>query len=355
MFCNLRYHFPLIIFMKSKLTIKDVARELGVSISTVSKALKDSHEISVETKERIRAFAKFHNYKPNSLALKLRNQKTFTIGVIIPAIVHHFFSTVLRGIDIYANEKGYNMMICISNDSHKKEIDSVNALLEGSVDGMLMSVSSETQEKKSYNHIKKLINEKFPVVLFDRMVEEIECDRVLINDEGGAFSATEHLIETGCKRIALITHPEYVKISSLRKKGYLKALEKHNLKVDQSIIVELEESENIENQLKVLFQDASDFPDAILAVNGEMYASTAMQMAKDKGLQIPEDISVITFTDGLISKHSSPPLTSLVQHGYEMGKQAVELLIDRIENKDSEVQFQKKVISTNLKIRKSTK
>jgi len=342
--------------MKSKLTIKDIAKELGVSISTVSKALKDSHEISTETRERIKAFADFHNYKPNSLALKLRSQKTYSIGVIIPAIVHHFFSTVLRGIDEYANERGYNVMICISNDSYKKEINSVNTLLEGSVDGVLISVASETQEKNSYNHIRKLVDDKFPVVLFDRVLEGVECDRIIINDERSAFNATEHLIKTGCKKIVLITHPTYVKISSLRKKGYLKALNEYNLEVDENLIIELEEDKDIEKQIDTIFQDKNNFPDAILAVNGEIYASTAMQIAKNNGLKVPHDISVITFTDGLISKHSSPPLTTLVQHGYEMGKQAVELLIDRIENKESKSgQFQNKVISTNLKIRESTK
>ncbi len=341
--------------MKSKLTIKDIARELDVSISTVSKALKDSHEISAETKERIKAFADFYNYKPNSLALKLRSQKSHTIGVIVPEIVHHFFSTVLRGIDSYANEKGYSMMVCISNDSHEKEIASIETLLEGSVDGILVSTTHDTQQKNDYSHIKKLIDENFPIVLFDNIVDNVDCDKVTIDDSGGAYKATEYLIQTGCKRIALLAIPKYVKIGQLRMDGYKRALEKNGIPLDENRILEIENDVDLQKQIGSLFEDENNYPDAILAVNGEIYASTAMQIAKDKGLKIPEDISIITFTNGMISKYASPPLTTLEQHGYEMGKQAVELLIDRINNKEPDSQFQKKVISTNLKIRKSTK
>ncbi len=341
--------------MKSKLTIKDIAKELGVSISTVSKALKDSNEISVETRERIKAFAKFHNYKPNSLALKLRSQKTLTIGVVFPAIVHYFFSTVLRGIDEYANERGYNVMVCISNTTYEKEKLSIDTLIEGSVDGILLSLSNGTEKRGDFSHIDKLLEEKIPLVLFDSVAERINCDKVTIDDELGALKATEYLIETGCKKIALITNPDFVTIGLLRTKGYIKALHKHNIVVDERLIVEIDEEKDMKSQIEVLFENEDNYPDGVLAINGEIYASTAMQVAKNKGLEVPSDISIITFTDGLISKHTSPPLTALVQHGYEMGKQAVELLIDRIESKEEEFQFQKKVISTKLKIRESTR
>ncbi len=341
--------------MKSKLTIKDIAKELGVSISTVSKALKDSTEISVETRERIKAFAKFHNYKPNSLALKLRSQKTLTIGVVFPAIVHYFFSTVLRGIDEYANSRGYNVMVCISNTTYEKEKLSIDTLIEGSVDGILLSLSNGTEKRGDFSHITKLLEEKIPLVLFDSVAESINCDKVTIDDELGALKATEYLIETGCKKIALITNPDFVNIGLLRTKGYIKALHKHNIAIDERLIVEIDEEKDMKSQIEVLFQDEDNYPDGVLAINGEIYASTAMQVAKNKGLEVPKDIGIITFTDGLISKHTSPPLTALVQHGYEMGKQAVELLIDRIESKDNEFQFQKKVISTKLKVRESTR
>ncbi len=341
--------------MKQRITLKNIAKELGVSISTVSKALKDNHEISKEVRERIKAYANFQNYRPNKLALKLRSQKTLILGVIVPKIVHYFFSDVLRGIENYANEKGYNVMVCLSNDSFEKEVLSIETLLEGSVDGIIISVTQDTYEKGNYDHIKKLIDEKFPIVLFDNIIEDIQCDMVSINDEGGAFNATEYLIKTGCKRIALLTMPEYVKIGSLRTKGYVKALNKHNIEMNDDLIIEFDDDKNIHKPLESLFNDKDKYPDAILAVNGEIFASTAMQIAINKGLKIPQDVSVITFTDGLISKYSSPPLTALVQHSFEMGKQAVELLINRIENENSDYQFESKVISTNLKIRSSTK
>ena len=341
--------------MKSKITLKDIARELDVSTSTVSKALNDSHEISQETKERIKAYAKYYNYKPNTLALKLRSQKTSVIGVIIPEIVHHFFSTVLRGIEEFANSKGYNVMMCLSHGSLEKEQLSMDMLLEGSVDGILVSVTHQTQQKKDYNHIQQLVDDKFPIVLFDNVVDDIRCDTLTINDEGGAFKATEYLIEKGCKRIALLAIPEFVKIGSLRKRGYLKALKKYSIKPDSDLILEFEVEDNIHDKIATLFKDPNNYPDGIISSNGEIYASTAMQIAKDKGLSIPEDLSIITFTDSLISQYSSPPMTALVQHGFEMGKQAVELLINRIENKEAETEYQRKVLSTNLKIRKSTR
>ena len=340
--------------MKSKITLKDIAKEFDVSTSTVSKALNDSHEISVETKERIKAYAEYYKYKPNSLALKLRSQKTSVIGVIIPEIVHHFFSSVLRGIEEYANSRGYNVMVCLSNNSLEKEQLSIETLLEGSVDGILVSVTHETQQKDHYDHLNTLLNDKFPMVLFDNIAEEINCDMVTIDDEGGAFKATEYLIENGCKRIALLAIPEYVKIGHLRKKGYAKALKKHNIDIDKDLIIEFGLDEDIQKSIKPLFRKGN-YPDAILATNGEIYASAAMQMAKDHGMKVPEDISIITFTDGLLSKYSSPPLTALVQHSFEMGKQAVELLINRIENKEVDIEYQRKVLSTNLKTRKSTR
>jgi len=341
--------------MKARLRIKDIAKELGVSISTVSKALKDSSEISLETRERIKAFAEFHNYKPNSLALKLRSQKTLTIGVVFPVIVHYFFSTVLRGIDEYANERGYNVMVCLTNTSHEKEKLSIDTLIEGSVDGILLSLSNGTEKKGDYSHIAKLLEEKIPLVLFDSVDDSIQCDKVTIDDELGALKATEYLIETGCKKIALITNPNFVTIGLLRTRGYIKALNKHNIKIDEDLIIEIDEAKDIEPQIEVLFENENNYPDGVLAINGEIFASTAMQVAKKKGLKVPEDVGIVTFTDGLISKHTSPPLTALVQHGYEMGKQAVGLLIDRIESNEEEYQFQKKVISTKLKIRESTK
>lgn len=337
--------------MKPRITLKKIASEFGVSISTVSKALKGSHEISEEVRERIQAYADYYNYKPNNLALQLRNQKTSVIGVIIPEIVHHFFSTVIDGIEQYANKKGYNVMVCVSNESYEKEVLNFNVLTNGSVDGLIVSVARETQENQKFDHFKSLTKDEFPLVLFDRIIDEINCDKVVIDDVGGGYKAANHLIEIGAKRIALITTEDYVTVGSLRKKGYLKALKNKGITIDESLIYYIDDSKNLFDQIEKII-NVSNPPDAILAVN-EIYAANALIIAKEKGLSIPNDIAIIGFTSGLISEFTSPPLTCVEQHGYLMGEQAAELLINRIENTAPKV-FQKEVISTNLKIRKST-
>ena len=341
--------------MKSKITIKDIARELSVSTSTVSKALKDSHEISESTKKKIRAFAEFYHYRPNSLALKLRNQKTQVIGVIIPEIVHHFFSRVISGIEKIANQRGYNVMICVSNESYDKELLNIEMLANGSVDGLLISLSKETQKIGDFKHFDELIENEIPFVLFDRIEKTINCDKIIIDDEGGAYKATNFLIERGCKKIALITTPDYVTVGESRKVGYLKALQKHDIVVDESIIIKIDKDDDDHDAIydiikKLIF--VKNPPDGIFAVN-ELYAALAMKVAKDRGLNIPQDIEIIGFTDGIISEFSSPSLTTVAQHGYTMGKHAVDMLINRIENK-TEGDFQTEVISANIKVREST-
>ena len=337
--------------MKQRITLKKIAKEFGVSISTVSKALKDSHEISEETKERIKAFADFYNYKPNSLALQLRNQKTKVIGVIIPEIVHHFFSTVIDGIERYALEKGYNVMVCLSNESYEKEVSNFNLLTNGSVDGLIVSISRETQENQDFKHYEGLIKDDFPLVLFDRINDDLDCDKVIIDDVGGAYKATNHLIEIGSKRIALLTTRDFITVGSLRKEGYLYALKSNGIEVDESLIYKIDDNLNLYDQIEKVI-NVPNPPDAILAVN-EIYAANALICAKKRGLDIPSDVAIIGFTSGLISEFTSPPLSCIVQHGYLMGQQAAELLINRIEH-TAPKEFQKEVISPNLKIRKST-
>jgi len=340
--------------MKSRITIKDIAKELGVSISTVSKALKDSHEISEATREKIKAFADFYHYKPNSLALKLRSKKTMVIGIIIPKIVHHFFSRVISGIEKTANEHGYNVMICLSNESYDKELLNINMLADGSVDGLLVSIAKETLEKKEFNHFRELIDDEIPFVLFDRVTDEIACDKVLVDDIGGGYKATNHLIDIGCKKIALLTTPDHVNVGADRRIGYERALKENNRAIDQNFIIKINEGFDITKQINKLLNNPDKIPDGIFAVN-EIYAATAMKIAREKGLHIPEDIAVIGFTDGLISEFSTPPLSTVAQHGFTMGEQAAELLLSKIQKRENvENDFETKVISTNLKIRNST-
>ena len=336
--------------MKQKITIKAIAKELGVSNSTVSKALSDSHEITKETKDRIRAFAKYSNYKPNSLALQLRNQKTKVIGVIIPKIVHHFFSTVISGIENTARERGYYVMICFSNNSYKREVENLEVLTNGSVDGLLVSLSKETLENHESLHFQNLIENETPLVMFDRVDDRIQCDKVIVDDKGAGYKATKYLLESGCEKIGLITTPQHITVGALRRDGYERALKEKGIAINKNMITEVDEEKVLHDEISTLFDQEID---AIFAVN-EIYAAVSIRIAKEKGLRIPQDVSVIGFTDGLISEYSSPSITTIVQHGYTMGKQAAELLLDRIENKNNIKEPQTKVISSNLKVRESS-
>ncbi len=339
--------------MKSKITLKKIAKEFDVSISTVSKALKDSHEISEEVKEKIQAFAKYYHYKPNSLALNLRNQKTKTIGVIIPQIVHHFFTKVISGIEQVANKNGYNVMICMSMDSYEKEVLNMDMLANGVVDGIIVSVAKETEEKENYSHFRDLIYNGIPLVMFDRVIDEIKCSKVLTNDLDGGYLATKHLINIGCKRIAILTTPDFVTVGNLRLEGYKNALENSLIPFDEDLVLKIDEDKNIEEQIKTLFS-LKEPPDGIFGVN-EIYAAYAMKYARKQGYDVPEDISILGFTDGLISQFSTPTLSTVAQHGNTMGQKAVELLLNEIEYQDTDYQHQTKVVETDLILRESTK
>lgn len=339
--------------MKSKITLKKIAKEFDVSISTVSKALKDSHEISEEVRERIKAFAKYYHYKPNSLAVNLRNQKTKTIGVIIPQIVHHFFTKVISGIEHIANENSYNVMICLSNESYEKEVLNMDMLESGIVDGIIVSVAKETEEKEDYKHFKQLTDNGLPLVLFDREIPEINCNKVIVDDIGGGFLATKHLMNISCKKIAIITTPDHVMVGKARKEGYIKALTENNFPIQEELIIKVNEKYDIANQIQKLFDQANP-PDGIFAVN-EIYAAIVLKIAKKRNLKIPDEIAVMGFTDGLISEYTSPSLSAVDQHGYTMGKKAMEMLLDEINYQNSDYQYNTTIIKTNLKLRESTK
>ena len=341
--------------MKSKITIKDIAKELGVSTSTVSRALNDSPEISEETREKVKAFATLFHYKPNNLALKLRNKKTMVIGVIIPEIVHHFFSEVIYGIEKIANKYDYNVMICLSNESYDKEVLNVKMLTDGSVDGLIVSIAKETLLKKDFNHFQELVNTNIPLVLFDRTSEDINCDQVMVDDIGGGRKATQHLMDIGCKKIAIITTPDYVNVGRLRSEGYKRALKENGFDIDDNFIIKIDENQDLKEQIKNIFDTNYQDKLGVFAVN-EIYAASAMKIAKEKLKKIPEEVAIIGYTNGLISEFSDPPLSTIAQHGYVMGEQAAELLLNRINSENHNPRTPEKiVISTNLKIRNSTK
>ena len=337
--------------MKAKITLKDIARELEVSISTVSKALKNSEEISRDTKEKVQAFAKLYNYKPNNIAISLKNKRTKNIGVVIPAIVHHFFTTVIRGIEKYANAKGYNVIVCLSEESFDREVINMEMLANGSIDGFIMSLSSETQQKGDYNHLKEVTEQGIPLVLVDRVTNEVDCDKVIIDDELGAYLATKNLINQGRKKIALITTDDYLSVSKARTEGYKKALLESGMQVDPNQILKLSSMEMDEKRIETFFSKKK--VDAVLCVN-EIFTVFSMRLVQKKGLRIPDDISFIGFTDGLLSKYANPSLTVIAQHGEKMGEVAAQMLIDKVENENEEENYQTRILEPTLVVRNST-
>jgi len=339
--------------MKRKVTLKQIAKELDVSISTVSKSLRNSLEISEDTRQKVQAFAKLYNYKPNNIALSLKNKKTKTICIIIPEIIHHFFATVISGVEHVANENGYNVIVCLSDESFDKEVINMEMLANGSIDGFIMSLSKETQLKRDFHHILEVINQGMPVVMFDRVTNDILCDKVIIDDNLAAYNATRFLIEKDYKNIALITTIDYVSVGKLRTDGYIKALKTNDLKVNEDLILKIEDIDNFESKIDSLIKN-NDI-DAIFAVN-ELFAVTAIKIAKKHGKRVPEDISVIGFTDGIISKYSSPSISTVGQNGIKMGEKAAKMLIERLENEEEEYDehYKTEVIETELVIREST-
>ncbi|MEM1320062.1 MAG: LacI family DNA-binding transcriptional regulator [Bacteroidota bacterium] len=336
--------------MKDKITLKQIAKEMGVSISTVSKALKDSYEIGEETKEKIRNYAKANNYRPNRIALSLKDGRTRTIAVILPEIVHHFFSQVVDGIEKIANKAGYNVLVCSSNESFAKEVVNMDTLAHGKIDGFIISLSKETQMKQDYHHIQEVINQGMPIVMFDRVVDEIDCDKVVVNDAEAVEQAVDYLWSNGRRRIGLISSLDYLSVGRLRTEGYIQSLLKHGLNPDEGSILKINEFLDCEAPIQE-FMEQNDF-DAILGVN-EIYAITAMKILQRKGLHIPQQVEIIGFSDGILSRYSTPSLTSVDQHGKEMGETAAHLLLRRLADTDDEPP-QTRVIPTSLKFRGSS-
>ena len=337
--------------MKRKVTLKQIAKELDVSISTVSKSLRNSPEISEDTRQKVQAFAKLYNYKPNNIALSLKNKKTKTIGIIIPEIVHHIFATVISGIEQVANENGYNVIVCLSDESFDKEVINMEMLANGSIDGFIMSLSKETQHKRDFHHIVEVIDQGMPVVMFDRVTNDVLCDKVIIDDQMAAYDAVDYLITKGFKNIALITTVDYVSVGKLRTDGYVKAMRNHGIPVREEMIVKIEDIDNCSVKIERLLEEQK--PDAVFAVN-ELFAVTAIKLASKMGVQVPADLSVIGFTDGIISQFSTPSITTVSQNGIKMGGRAAKMLIDRLELEEEDEHYRTEVIETHLVQREST-
>jgi LacI family transcriptional regulator len=339
--------------MKAKATLKQIAKELGVSVSTVSKALNDSPEISEQTKVKIKEYAKLKNYKPNVIGLNLKNRKTKTIGVIIPNILNSFFAKVFSGIEKVADKKGYNVITCISNESLEKEIHTLEMLSNGTIDGFILSVSQEAQKLQDYSHFSAIINDGTPIVMFDRIADEVECDKVVVDDFDSALNSTQHLINLGCKNIALISSVDNLSVGKLRADGYLKALADNNIPVNEKIILRTDSEDDMKSKIDAIFDNKID---AIFALD-ENDSVAALRVSLKKGYKVPEDISIIGFADGILaSRRLSPSLTTVSQHGIEIGEVAAKKLIERLEEAEGETSdYETIVIKTKLKERESTR
>ncbi len=338
----------------NQITIKDIARELGISPSTVSRALKDHPDISVQTKKAVNELAEKLNYQPNIVALNLRQKKTNTIGVIIPEIVHFFFSTVISGIEDVAYTAGYNVILAQSNESYQREMTDMKALFNSRVDGMLLSVSRETT---NFDHIESIISKGVPIVFYDRMYNSPTSSKVIVDDYAGAKEAVSHLIEQGCKRIGHLNGAPNLIISIDRYKGYQDALTENGLEVNDNLIVTcpsgtFEEGKKATRKLLAL----PNPPDAIFANNDPM-AMGAMMAIKEKGLKIPKDVAIVGFSNWFFGELMEPSLTTVDQPGFEMGQEAARLLIRQIEMKEKdqfEIQPETKILKTRLIIRDSS-
>jgi DNA-binding LacI/PurR family transcriptional regulator len=335
--------------MKKRLiSLKDLADELGISISTVSRALKNNPMISPELTQKIKELAIKMNYIPNPLAMGLLRQQTKMIGVIVPDLVTHFYSSIISGIEEVAKENGYFIIIASSNESLEKEIESVNNLLKSRVEGLIVCISQETN---TFEHFEKLVQNEIPLVFFDRVPELPEVPSVTVDGVEAAKNVTRHFFENGCCRIAYISGPEHLNISKHRKEGYLKGLQECGLQMIPDLLVEcnLNADEAAITTQKLL--SLNQIPDAIFGINDTIVFAAMKEIRKHK-LKIPEDIALVGFTDEFHSTVVEPALTSVTHPTLQMGREAARLFFESIKNEENFAE--KVVLPTKLVVRESS-
>ena len=334
-------------------TMKDIARELGVSVATVSRALKDSPRISTEQKERIKKFAREHNFYPNLTAEQLRHNRvkpSNIIGVIIPQIAHYYFSTILSGIEEQARIRGYSIMVAQSEERYDLEKRICEHFMENRVCGVIVSQAKDTVE---YDHFKKLADMGVPLVFYDRICTGINASRVVVDDYMGAFTAVTHLIETGCRRIAFYGAPMKLEISKNRYNGYRDSILRHGLELDESLVFICDNRADAEELTpKVLSRE--DRPDAFFAINDDT-AIGILYTAKRMGFKVPDDVSICGFTNGERAVACDPMLTTVEQRGHMVGEEAVDVLVAHVERLIAPGKIEKKVVRTRLVVRGTTR
>jgi LacI family transcriptional regulator len=331
--------------------LKQLAQELNLSIATISRALQDSHEVSTETKQKVWALAKELNYEPNPYASSLRRQKSKTIAVIIPEIANNFFTLAINGIEEVANMKGYHVLIYLTHDSFEKEVSIVRHLQSGRVDGILISICSETDSRE---HLVDLINKNIPIVFFDRVFEDIHTTaKVTTDDYQSGFNATQHLIDSGCRRISYLQISKKLSIGIKRLEGYLHALNENNIPFDESLVINGSNDSHGNYDLVKELLSRPDRPDGIFA-SVESLAITTYYVCKDLGLSIPTDVKIISFSNLATAPLLCPSLTTITQPAFEIGKEASSILFQKLK-KNSFLLNDNVVLNSSLTVRDSTK
>jgi LacI family transcriptional regulator len=335
------------------ITIKDIATALNLSVSTVSKALRDSYEISEATKKLVKAYAQEHNYRPNPIAQSLKQGHSKSIGIVVSTIDNQFFSQVINGIESVAYDAGFNVIMTQTHESYDLEVKNVGHLTHRSIDGLLISLSTET---KDIEHLQRLHRQGLPIVFFDRITDEIETHKVISDNFKGGYDATRHLLDAGYTRIAHITSPPNISITRERFAGYSKALEEAGIAIPDEYIKhcahggrDIGEIEKALNELLSL----DNKPDAILTTSDRI-TTTTLYLLNKLGISIPEEIALIGFTNTLLADVLNPSLSSVYQPGFEMGQKATEMLLNLILSKRPVYEFETVVLPTQLITRKST-
>lgn len=338
---------------KVPMTMKDIARELGISVSTVSRALKDSPRISAERRAMIQQYAREHNFTPNVLAESLRYsriQPMKVVGVIVPELTHFFFSSVLAGIEEEASARGYRIMVAQSDEQYEREVRICQSFCENKVCGIIVSQAKDTRQ---YDHFQRLMDAGVPLVFYDRICTGVNASRVVVDDYMGAFNAVTYLVETGCNRIAFYGSAMNLEISKNRFNGYKDALLKHGLKYDESLARICDNRADAEQITPDLLQKDAP-PNGFFAVNDDT-AIGILYTAKRMGFRVPEDISICGFTNGQRAVSCDPMLTTVEQRGVKVGQEAVDILIQQVEGKIPRDKAEKRVVRTRLVVRGTTR
>lgn len=331
-------------------TLKDIAKALGLSTSTISRALRDTHEISAETKKIVMEYAEKINYRPNPIALSLKERRSKSIGVVVSEVANQYFSQAINGIESIAYDRGYHVIITQTHESYDREKINIQHLASRSVDGLLVSLSAETTDTL---HLQNLHKRGLPMVFFDRITDDIETHKVIANNQQGAFQATEHLIEAGYKRIAHLTSSDHLSISIERLQGYKQALEKHMIPVNEAYIKYCPHGgmfyDEVENSIRELM-NLPEKPDAVF-VAGDRLSTGCLLALKNLNIKVPDDLAITGFSNSDVLDLMNPPLTAIRQPAFEIGQIATDMLIRLIESKYPVYEFEKKVLDTSLFIR----